>query len=55
MKLALKEWHASHTQNVPSRIESLKVRLAALDSKGEDLVLSDEEVQELHEITSDIH
>ncbi|MCH88301.1 cysteine-rich receptor-like protein kinase, partial [Trifolium medium] len=55
MKLALKEWHVSPTQNVPSRIESLKVRLSALDSKGEDTMLSDEEIQELHGITSDIH
>ncbi|PNX68491.1 cysteine-rich receptor-like protein kinase, partial [Trifolium pratense] len=31
---ALKDWHSSHTQNMPSRIESLKDRLAVLDEKG---------------------
>ncbi|MCI80691.1 cysteine-rich receptor-like protein kinase, partial [Trifolium medium] len=24
IKVALKEWHSAHTQNLPSRIESLK-------------------------------
>ncbi|MCI47942.1 cysteine-rich receptor-like protein kinase, partial [Trifolium medium] len=29
IKLALKEWHEAHAQNLPRRIEGLKVRLSA--------------------------
>jgi hypothetical protein len=55
IKMALKIWHTTHAQNLPSRIESKKVRLAALDQKGEDEDLSEAEVAELCGITSDIH
>ncbi|GAU47037.1 hypothetical protein TSUD_239950 [Trifolium subterraneum] len=55
IKLELKDWHMSHTQNLPSRIESLKDRLAVLDEKGEEAALVEEELAELHGITSDIH
>ncbi|MCI51413.1 endonuclease/exonuclease/phosphatase family protein, partial [Trifolium medium] len=53
--MALKEWHSSHAQNLSSKIESLKLRLSALDSKGEEVDLSDAELEELHGISSDIH
>ncbi|MCI00330.1 endonuclease/exonuclease/phosphatase family protein [Trifolium medium] len=36
IKVALKDWHMAHTQNLPSWIESLKARLSALDQKGEE-------------------
>ncbi|GAU30969.1 hypothetical protein TSUD_63800 [Trifolium subterraneum] len=36
IKTALKDWHTAHAQNLPSRIESLKVRLSTLDQKGEE-------------------
>ncbi|CAJ2674496.1 unnamed protein product [Trifolium pratense] len=55
IKLALKDWHATHTQNLPSRIESLKDRLAALDLKGGEDDLSESELAELHGVSSDIH
>jgi hypothetical protein len=55
VKAALKDWHKTHVQNLPSRIESKKFRLAALDQKGEEEVLSDSELVEFHGITSDIH
>ncbi|MCI39580.1 endonuclease/exonuclease/phosphatase family protein, partial [Trifolium medium] len=55
MKVALKEWHKMHVQNVPSRIESLKDRLSSLDQRGEEEDLSEEELVELHGITADIH
>ncbi|MCI52121.1 endonuclease/exonuclease/phosphatase family protein [Trifolium medium] len=54
IKLALKDWHVAHSQNLTSRIDSLKVRLAALDNKGEEEDLLDAELEELHGITSDI-
>ncbi|GAU10874.1 hypothetical protein TSUD_426010, partial [Trifolium subterraneum] len=55
IKMALKDWHKTHTHNLPSRIESLQDRLATLDVKGEEMDLSGAEVVELHEVTSDIH
>ncbi|GAU24254.1 hypothetical protein TSUD_23900, partial [Trifolium subterraneum] len=55
IKAALKEWHTSHAQNLPSRIESLKVRLAALDQKGEEDILSETEIAYFHGITANIH
>ncbi|MCI48231.1 cysteine-rich receptor-like protein kinase, partial [Trifolium medium] len=55
IKAALKEWHMTHVQNLPSRIDTLKDRLSALDQKGEDEVLSEAELVEFHGVTSDIH
>ncbi|GAU50621.1 hypothetical protein TSUD_410220 [Trifolium subterraneum] len=55
IKAALKDWHTTHAQNLPSRIESLKVRLSTLDQKGEEEVLSEAEIAELHGISADIH
>ncbi|GAU48878.1 hypothetical protein TSUD_406570, partial [Trifolium subterraneum] len=55
IKLALKDWYQSHKQNLPSRSESLKDRFAALDEKGEEVDLEEDERAEIHGITSDIH
>ncbi|GAU48893.1 hypothetical protein TSUD_98840 [Trifolium subterraneum] len=55
IKATLKDWHMTHTQNLPSRIESLKNRLSTLDQKGEEEVLSEAEIAELHRVSSDIH
>jgi len=55
IKLALKDWHASNTQNLPAKIDSLKNRQATLDSKGEEADLSEDELGELHGISTDIH
>ncbi|MCI85669.1 endonuclease/exonuclease/phosphatase family protein, partial [Trifolium medium] len=51
IKLALKEWHGAHAQNLPSRIDGLKVRISALEGKEEEDVLSEAEIEELHGIT----
>jgi hypothetical protein len=48
IKLALKEWHVNHSKNLPSRINSLKDRIAAFDIKAETSVLSVEEIEEMH-------
>jgi hypothetical protein len=53
--VALKEWHESNTRNLPAKIMALKERQAALDSKGEEAELSEEELGELHGISIDIH
>ncbi|MCH79613.1 cysteine-rich receptor-like protein kinase, partial [Trifolium medium] len=55
IKLALKEWHNSHSRNIPGKLASLKERLAALDSKGEDEDLTVDEIDELHSTSSAIH
>jgi hypothetical protein len=55
IKVALKDWHTTYVQNLPSRIESKKARLATLDTKGEEEDLSEAELAELHGVTSDIH
>ncbi|CAJ2678325.1 unnamed protein product [Trifolium pratense] len=55
IKAGLKEWHMAHTQNLPSRIDKLKARLSALDVKGEEEALSDEELVELQGVSVDIH
>jgi hypothetical protein len=50
IKLALKDWHESHTENMPSRINTLKVQLSTFDSNGETEMLSDDEIWELNGI-----
>lgn len=45
IKVALKEWHVNHTQNLRGKITSLKDRLAELDAKGEGELLSDVEMR----------
>ncbi|GAU23620.1 hypothetical protein TSUD_386090 [Trifolium subterraneum] len=55
IKAALKEWHSAHTQNLPSRIDSLKIHLSTLDQKGEEETLTEAELVELHGVTADIH
>jgi hypothetical protein len=55
IKLALKEWHAVHVQNIPGKIDALKIRLSELDEKGEDGGLLEDEIEELRGITHDIH
>ncbi|PNX60241.1 cysteine-rich receptor-like protein kinase, partial [Trifolium pratense] len=55
IKAALRDWHLAHTQNIPSRIDSLKVRQSALDEKGEEDGLSEAELTVLHGVSYDIH
>jgi len=55
MKSALKEWHLSHSKNIPAKLDSLKARLSVLDGKGEDERLSEVEIEELHGITHELH
>jgi len=54
IKLALREWHQSHSQNLPTKIQSLKVKIEALNLKGESEVLIDEEVEDLHGFTEEL-
>ena len=54
LKLALKDWHQRHAQNLPARILSLKEQIAFLDLKGESTVLLDDEIQELHGLSEEL-
>ncbi|CAJ2662943.1 unnamed protein product [Trifolium pratense] len=44
-----------HAQNLPSRIDNLKIRLSTLDEKGEEDDISEEDLVELHGVSHDIH
>ena len=52
MKTTLNEWHLTHTNNLPSRIDSLKNSISVLESKGEVEELSEEEVDGIHEMSA---
>lgn len=54
IKAALKDWHLTHTHNLPRKILTLKNQIDILDSKREVEVLSDEEVNKLHALTTDL-
>ena len=54
LKLALKDWHQRHAQNLPARILSLTDSITSLDLKGESEVLSDEEILELHGLSEEL-
>lgn len=55
IKGALKEWHSKHSKNIPGKIETLKSRLSVLDDQVDDIGLSMEELEEMRNITHDIH
>jgi hypothetical protein len=48
IKLALKDWHQCHSQNLSAKISSLKDKILDFDLKGESDLLLDDEVEELH-------
>ena len=54
LKLALKEWHQTHLQNLPSRISLLKEEIAMLDLKGESYALSGDDIADLHGLSEDL-
>jgi len=54
IKLALKDWHQRHTQNLSAKIVSIKDKISILDLKGESTFLRDEEVEELHGLTEEL-
>ena len=55
IKLALKEWHASQSQNLLAKIASLTDKLVVLDGKGEVEELSVAECDELHDVSTNIN
>jgi len=55
IKLALKEWHQTHLQNLPARILNPKEKIATLDLKGELVTLCDDEIEELHGYSDELY
>jgi len=55
IKIALKEWHASHARNLNATIATLKDREAELDGKGEVEELSVEDCDEIYGVSENIH
>jgi len=55
IKAALREWHSTHVKNIPGRIDTLKARLSEFDEKGAEGGLSIEEIDEMRDVTHDIH
>ena len=55
IKTTLKVWHGSHSQNLPTKMTSLKDRQENLDGKGEIDDLSADECDELREVSATIH
>jgi len=53
--MVLKDWHLSHASNIPAKLDSLKSRLSSLDGRGEEGVLTPEEMEELRDTTHEIH
>lgn len=54
LKLALKEWHQRHCQNLPARMLCLREKIAELDLKGENELLIEGEVEELHGFSEEL-
>lgn len=55
IKFSLREWYKNHNHNIPGKIDNMKARLAVLDEKGEVTDLGDNEVEELHGLSAELH
>jgi len=54
LKLALKEWHQTHLQNLPARLSLLKEKIATLDLNGESNALCGDDIDELHGLSEEL-
>jgi hypothetical protein len=54
IKGSLKLWHQTHTQNLQSKILYVKECLSVLDVKAEEQDLADDELEEVHFLSSDV-
>jgi len=54
IKLALKDWHQKHSQNLPAKILSLKDKITTFDLRGETEDLKEEEIEEYHELSDEL-
>jgi len=54
IKLALKDWHLSHSQNLPAKIHSLQDKINFFDVKGETVDLLEGELEEYHGLSEEL-
>ena len=55
IKSTLKDWHVSHSQNLPAQIAALKERMAVLDGRGEFNEMFVDDCNELHDALANLH
>jgi len=55
MKTCLKEWHTQHFQYLEARTSEVKNKISFFDAKAEMSALMEEEVQELHDLSVNLH
>jgi len=54
LKLALKDWHIRHSQNLPGKILSVKDKISSFYLKGETDDILDSELEEYHGLSEDL-
>lgn len=54
IKLASRDWHLRHSQNLPAKQLSLKDKITTYDLKGETVDLMESELEEYHGLTEDL-
>jgi len=55
IEACLKYWHLQHSKNIEGRITDTKNRMNSLDSKGEEIKLTEEEIKEMHDLSINLH
>jgi len=55
IKFCLKAWHQQHSKNLDGKILDVKNQISSLDIKGEEVVLQDDEIKELHDVSANLH
>jgi hypothetical protein len=55
IKFSLKEWHQRHTKNIEGKLSDMKNQISALDIKGEEADLQEEEIRVLHDLSVRFH
>jgi len=54
LKGSMQSWHLNHTLNIDSKIHDVRDQMAILDVLGENNILGDQEVAELHMLSAEI-
>lgn len=54
IKRCLKTWHQNHTQKLKGKINTVKDGISSPDIKGEARILEEEELEEIHSLSSNI-
>jgi len=55
MKASLKEWHQNHSQNLDGQLLEVKNCIEHLDAKAKGTVLLEAEMEELHDLSVNMH